>query len=55
MKRNARETSFKSLINELIEVGVEIKNLKDAYRNEMKKVKKSIKNGALTTFIFLYH
>ncbi len=43
MKRNAREHSFKSLINEMIEAGVEIpgeetlrkkiKNLKNAHRN----------------------
>ena len=52
MKRNAREHNLKSLINELIEAGVEIpseetlrkkmKNLKDAYRNEVNKVKQSI-------------
>ncbi len=53
MQRNAREHSFNSSITELIQAGVEIlgeeilrmqiKNLKDAFRNEMKKEKKSIK------------
>ena len=62
MKRNAREHSFKSLINELIEAGVEIpgeetlrkkiKNLKDAYRNEVNKVKKSMKSGAGTDDVY---
>ena len=62
MKNNAREHSFKCLINELVEAGFEIsgeehlkkkiKNLKDAYRNEINKVKKSMKSGAGTDDVY---
>ena len=62
MKRNAREHSFKSLINELISAGVEIpgeenlrkkiKNLKDAHRNEVNKVKKSMISGVGTDDVY---
>ena len=62
MKKNASEHSFKSLINKLIEAGVEIpgkknlrkkiKNLKDASRNEVNKVKKYMKSGAGTDDVY---
>lgn len=54
-KKNARQISFKKLIKELTEIGYEIpyeeylrkkiKNIKDVYRNELNKVKKSLKSG----------
>ena len=63
MKKNVREHSFKCLINELIEAGFEIpgeenfkkkkiNSLKDAYRNEINKVKKSMKRGAGTDDVY---
>ena len=62
MKRNVREHTLKSLINELIGAGVEIpgeenlrkkiKNLKDAYRNEVNNVKKYTKRGAGTDDVY---
>ena len=55
--RNAREASLKKLLQELSAAGVEtadvealkkkIKNIKDSYRMEVNKVKKSIKSGML--------
>ena len=56
MKRNSREHSLENLRQELIEAGLDIpdedvlkrkmKNLKDSYRIELNKVKKSKKSGA---------
>ena len=56
MKRNSREHSLENLRQELIEAGLDIpdedvlkrkvKNLKNSYRIELNKVKKSKKSGA---------
>lgn len=55
LKRDAKKQAFNDLINELELNGLsvtedllkkKIKNLRDAYRNELNKVKKSKKSGA---------
>ena len=60
--RNAREASLKKLMQELSAAGVEtanvealkkkIKNIKDSYRMEVNKVKKSIKSGMGTDEVY---
>ena len=54
-KKAVRNYSFSCLIQELVDAGIEVGNveilrkkikiLRDAYRNEIKKIKKSMKNG----------
>lgn len=54
-KKNARQICFKKLLEELTGIGYDIpseeylrkkiKNIKDVYRNELNKVKKSLKSG----------